>query len=109
MRKFMTYALLLNVLYLFSGSQQLFAQSDLLCQGSYWTEDEGNQMMKQFASQWSDKASWEKRADIIRNGIIKGLRIEEMPKENFPFKPIIHSSKEMDGYTIPLKRWMVIP
>lgn len=85
---------------LFSGSKQLQAQSNNLCQGHYWTEDEGNQMMKQFASQWSDKASWEKRADIIRQGIINGLRIEEMPKEDFPFKPIIHSSKKMDGYTV---------
>lgn len=100
MRHSMIYASFLCALFLLASLNKLSGQSDLLCQGNYWTEDEGNLMMKQFAAQWSDKASWEKRADIIRNGIIKGLRIEEMPKEEFPFKPIIHSLKKMNGYTV---------
>lgn len=100
MKKPNPYILILCAAFLILSNQPLFAQSNLLCQGNYWTEDEGNLMMKEFASQWSDKASWEQRADMIRNGIIKGLRIEEMPQENFPFKPIIHSKREMDGYTV---------
>ncbi len=78
----------------------IFAQTDHLCQGHYWTEDEGNQKMKEFAAQWSDKVSWESRADVIKKGIINGLRLEEMPQEHFPFQPIIHSPKQMDGYTV---------
>lgn len=100
MRKLITYTIFSLVLFLLAAPRQLIGQSDMLCQGLYWTEDEGNLMMKQFAYLWSDKDSWENRAEIIRNGIIKGLRIEEMPKENFPFKPIIHSLKNMDGYTV---------
>ena len=30
------------------------AQGNMLCQGYHWTEDEGNRMMKQFATEWSD-------------------------------------------------------
>lgn len=75
-------------------------QSDMLCQGAYWTEEEGNLMMKQFASEWSDKSSWEQRALTIREGLIEGMQLKKMPEKNFPFNPIIHSSRKMDGYSV---------
>ncbi len=65
------------------------AQDDMLCVGRYWTEDEGNKMLKEFQKQWNDKDSWEKRADMIRQGIIDGLKIEQMPKVGNKFNPII--------------------
>ncbi len=43
-----------------------FGQENFLCQGKYWTEDQGNLMMKKFASEWNSLDSWEKRADVIR-------------------------------------------
>lgn len=36
-------------------------------QGSYWTEDQANQIMKKWASEWKT------RAEVIRQGIIKGM------------------------------------
>lgn len=76
------------------------AQSDMLCQGAYWTEEEGNLKMKEFASLWNDQDSWEKRADMIRKGIETGMQLDKMPKEDFSFDPIIHSTREMDGYVV---------
>ncbi len=76
------------------------AQEDLLCQGAYWTEDEGNLMMKQFAREWSNLESWEQRAEVIRQGIIDGMRLKEMPEIEGNFHPIIRNTRELDGYIV---------
>lgn len=61
------------------------AQDDMLYVGHYWTPDEANLKMKEFASTWNDLDAWEKRAETIRNGIIKGTKLDKMPdiKGNF--------------------------
>ena len=84
-------------------SSQLIAQpaidTTMLCRGSYFTEEQGKAALQQFAATYHDKASWEQRADIIREGIIKGAGLEELP-QNTPLNPIIHSKKAYDGYTV---------
>jgi dienelactone hydrolase len=74
--------------------------ADMLCVGRYWTPDEANLMMKEFASSWDDRESWESRADTIREGILKGLYWDHRPKIEGNFNPIIHSRREMDGYVV---------
>lgn len=71
-----------------------------LRQGNYWSPDEANLEMKAFAATWSDRASWERRARSIREGILKGLHWERMPEIEGDFRPIIHSRKKMDGYVV---------
>jgi hypothetical protein len=58
---FMNYAF--YTLFLFYGLN-LKAQSDLLCQGNYWTEDEAVQRMAEFKSHW-------KTPSITKGGGIK--------------------------------------
>ena len=77
-----------------------YGQETALCVGNYWTEDEAKVKMDSFALQWSDKSSWEKRAAQIRNRIIKGMKLEMMPKIKGNFNPIITHRREMDGYTV---------
>mgnify|MGYP006144896771 FL=1 len=77
-----------------------FTQENMLCQGAYWTEDEGAIFMNQTASTWTSQADWEKRAEVIREGIIKGMKLEQMPARTAPFNTIIHSTREMDGYIV---------
>jgi dienelactone hydrolase len=77
-----------------------FAQKDMLCQGGHWTEDEGAAMLKKWASEWSTQVEWEARAETIREGIIEGMKLDQMPKLKNQFKPIIHSTREMDGYVV---------
>jgi dienelactone hydrolase len=72
----------------------------MLCQGAYWTEDEGAAMLKTWASEWTSRADWEKRAEIIRQGLITGMKYDQMPKAGNDFKTIIHSTREMDGYIV---------
>ena len=82
--------------------QEGFTQQteNMLCQGSYWTEDEANLMMKQFAMTWNDVASWEKRANTIRQGIIKGMQLDKMPDIRENFNPVIRNTRTMDGYIV---------
>lgn len=77
-----------------------FCQNDLLCVGHHWTEDEANLKMKEFAKTWDDLESWEKRAKIIRDGIITGMKLDQMPKINGNFNAQITNSREFDGYIV---------
>lgn len=81
-------------------SNSLFAQENLLCQGAYWSEDESAIFMKKTASEWTTQADWEKRAEVIRKGIIDGMKLEQMPARTASFNAIIHSTREMDGYIV---------
>jgi len=92
--------ILLIVLFFVSTINGVFAQNDMLCMGRYWTEDEGNKMLKEFKKQWDDKDSWEKRAAVIRQGIVDGLKIEQMPKVSNTFSPIVTRTMHMDGYLV---------
>lgn len=80
--------------------QPLSGQEPLLCMGAHWTEDDANLMMKTFASEWDDRASWEERANVIRSGIIEGMQLERMPVVEGSFNPVIHARREMDGYVV---------
>jgi dienelactone hydrolase len=98
MKKQIVSLLLIGLLFL--TGNPLFAQENMLCQGAYWTEDEANILMKKWATEWTTRAEWEKRADIIRQGLITGMKFDQMPKAGNDFKTIIHSIREMDGYIV---------
>ena len=78
----------------------LFAQETMLSQGAYWTEDEANIQMKKWASEWTTRQDWENRSEVIRKGIISGMKLDQMPNRDTPFNVIIHSIREMDGYIV---------
>lgn len=81
-------------------SVSVLAQENMLCVGAHWTEDEANLKMKEFASEWDDLESWEARAEKIRQNMIEGMQLEKMPAIEGNFYPIIHSTREMDGYIV---------
>jgi uncharacterized protein len=80
----------------------LFGQSvdtTMLCRGNYFTEAEGRAALEQFATTYNDLKGWEKRADRIRKGIKDGMNLPNGFKKT-PLKPIIHSKRVYDGYTV---------
>lgn len=77
-----------------------FGQEKMLCVGQYWTEDEANLKMKEFAKTWCDKASWEKRASVIKHGIIVGMKLDQMPDIEGNFNAKITNSRTFDGYIV---------
>lgn len=70
-----------------------------LCQGAYFTEEEGANALKTFATTYHDRAGWEARAALIRQGIREGMNLPAQPKFA-PLKPIRHSLRTMNGYTV---------
>ncbi|MDH4089194.1 MAG: acetylxylan esterase [Cyclobacteriaceae bacterium] len=97
MRKIVGPGILLIIL---SFSVNVHSQDNMLCVGKYWTEDEAKLMMDDFAKQWTDVDSWQKRANQIREGIIKGMQLDKMPKIEGQFNPVITAHREMDGYSV---------
>jgi dienelactone hydrolase len=70
-----------------------------LCQGAYFTEAEGADALKTFAQTHHDRASWEARAKLIRQGLRDGMQLPDKPKFA-PLQPVRHSLKKMNGYTV---------
>lgn len=81
-------------------SVQAWGQDEMLCMGAHWSEDQANLKLKEFASTWHDRASWEVRRDRIRKGLIDGMQLDKMPQIEGDFNAIIRDKKEMDGYSV---------
>ena len=89
------------LLFLFLGlSIHGYGQENLLCQGNYWTEDQANLEMKKFAKTWNNTLSWEKRADRIREGIIEGMKFNQMPRVGNDIRLLITNTHKEDGYIV---------
>ncbi|GAB3893405.1 alpha/beta hydrolase family protein [Spirosoma agri] len=70
-----------------------------LCQGAYFTEAQGAEALRTFAGTYQDRATWETRASLIRRGIREGMGLPDKP-QFAPLKPIYHSLKKLNGYTV---------
>lgn len=71
----------------------------MLRQGSFFSEEEGAAALEKYAATYDDLASWKPRAAQIRAGIWNGLGLSP-DFERTPLKPIIHSKRTYDGYTV---------
>lgn len=78
----------------------LLAQTNMLCVGAHWTEDEANLELKKMGTTWHDRPTWEARAQKIRQNMLDGLQWAKMPQINGNFNPIIRDTKTMDGYIV---------
>ena len=98
------YGLLLGIAMLVCTMHTLDAQkqsNQMLCQGDYWTQGEAYDFLKEIRESWNIKEEWEKRAIVIRRGIIEGMKLDRMPAEREPVGTvIINSTREMDGYIV---------
>jgi uncharacterized protein len=85
----------------FISSYSLFAQIDttMLCRGNYFTEAEGKSALERFASSYTDVKGWEERAGRIREGIKEGMNLSKGFTKS-PLKPIIHSKRVYQGYSV---------
>ena len=69
-----------------------------LCQGAYYSEAQGAQVLHDLGSQYHDRASWEQRATIIRQGIVAGAELEHMPRQ--PLTVLRTGVKNLPGYSV---------
>lgn len=75
------------------------AQEVTLLRGRAYTEPQGKEKLAEKAKLYSDQASWQKRADVIRAGVKKGMQLEKLPAP-CDLKVIRHGKRELDGYTV---------
>jgi len=75
------------------------AKNPWLCQAAYYTEAEGRKKLAEFARTYAGRASWEKRAANIREGILRGADLDPLP-ERTPLKPILRTEAPRSGYSI---------
>jgi hypothetical protein len=74
-------------------------ENPLLCVGHFQTEDEAKQQLKRFSEKYKNLEEWEKRATVIREGILKGAELSPLPKKG-RINPIYRNSRTYDGYTV---------
>jgi dienelactone hydrolase len=75
------------------------ADTTMLCVGKYWTEEEGKTFLQEIKKTYPTSEAWKKRADQIRQQILKGAGLEKFPEKN-PLNPIMGEIRKYDGYQV---------
>jgi uncharacterized protein len=75
------------------------AQSNNLCQGNYYSEEEGAAKLANVLKNMTTSKAWENHADSIRKQLRKGMELEVFPVKT-PLNPRYRNKKESDGYTV---------
>ena len=75
------------------------SKNSWLAQGRFHTEAEAKAKLSEFAKTYSDRAGWERRAQIIRAGILRGASLEPLPACT-ALNPIHRGERRHDGYTV---------
>lgn len=83
------------------GFQSVYGQVDtsMLCVGHYQTEVEAVQQLKEFSESYTNVNEWESRAQIIREGILKGAELSPLPKKTRQ-NIIYRNFREYEGYSV---------
>jgi hypothetical protein len=72
---------------------------NMLCQGNYFTEAEGKAFLDNQKKSYTTEKEWKKRAQLIREHILKGVGLEKYPKK-CPLNAIIGAKRVYDGYQV---------
>lgn len=81
------------------GLPMALAEVQELFRGSCYTEAEAAEKLAQFAKEYDTGVEWQARAERIRAGVLRGMKLERVPTA-CPLKPIRHSVRQEDGYTV---------
>jgi hypothetical protein len=85
-----------------------FAQSGLLCQGAYYTEQQGAEKLSSLASRMTTTAAWNAHADSIKTNMRHGMSLEQWPKKT-PLNAKFRNKKVFDGYSVESIAFESIP
>lgn len=70
-----------------------------LSPGAFYSEAQAREKLAEFARTYSDRAGWEKRAQSIREGILRGAGLDPLP-ERTPLKPTLREERKQNGYSV---------
>jgi hypothetical protein len=79
--------------------KELPENSKMLCQGEYFTPEEGKVFLEAQKKSYSTLKKWQNRAEIIRKQILKGAGLEKYPKK-CPLNAIIGEKRVYEGYQV---------
>lgn len=99
MKQIFSVAILLAVLTHFSPVFSQNQNESILCVGHYYTEEEAKEVIENLKLQYQAKDEWLQRAEIIRQGILKGADLIPFP-EKTPLKPSYSEMRKYDGYSV---------
>jgi dienelactone hydrolase len=77
----------------------LGAEIQTLFRGDCYSEAEAAEKLAAFAAQYDSREAWLARAESIRQGVRRGMNLEQLPPP-CPLKPIRHTVRRHDGYTV---------
>jgi uncharacterized protein len=76
-----------------------FGQSSALCQGNYYTEQQGADKLVTLAKRLKTSNDWQMHADSIRANIRAGMELEVFPRRT-DLDPQFRNKKTLDGYSV---------
>jgi pimeloyl-ACP methyl ester carboxylesterase len=75
------------------------AQSGELCQGEYYTEQQGADHLASLLKRMHSKEDWKKHADSVRAQLRSGMELTVFPAKT-PLNPRYRNKKVLDGYSV---------
>ncbi len=76
-----------------------YAQLPELCQGHYYTEQEGAEKLRTLTTRLRTEADWRARADSIRSHVRKGMELDVFPQRT-PLNARFRNRMNLNGYTV---------
>jgi dienelactone hydrolase len=86
-------------IFAFLISQTIYAQSTDLCQGAYYTEEQGASKLAAVQRSLRTITDWNNHADSIRAQIKKGMGLETFP-DRTPLNPRSRKKQLLEGYSV---------
>jgi hypothetical protein len=74
-------------------------QKPALRQGYFYTLEQGKEELKKMESMYSNSQQWEKRKQMLRDNILKGMNLSPLPTRT-PLNAVIGNKRIHDGYTV---------
>ncbi|MCC6491451.1 MAG: acetylxylan esterase [Pirellulales bacterium] len=84
---------------LLGAADRSAAEIQTLYRGECFTPAAAAEKLARFAAQYETREQWRDRAEQIRQGVLRGLNLQQLPPA-CPLKPIRHSSRQHDGYAV---------
>ena len=97
MKQTFTFLFFIGVFHVVFG--QFNPEKPNLCQRAFYTEAQAVTVHQDLAKLYSDKKTWEKRAALIKKGILDGAEITKISHKK-PKNITIHSKKILNGYSV---------
>ncbi len=87
------------LLFVFGCKPKSEPEQVVLRQDQYYTIEEGAAELSKLKSMYSNKEQWEKRKELLRKEILKGMNLFPLP-ERTPLNSVISEKRIKDGYTV---------